>query len=109
MFFGRYENIHWVVDFWISLDSLLKFTTFITLLKGEIKAEKERVKKLEIESRQKTEKLEKKEKEIYAKCNTVIVELCKNIRTKFLEDDPKFARFVTNLEVFYYINFFYIS
>ena len=64
---------------------------------------------MEIESRQKTEKLEKKEKEIYAKCNTVIVELCKNIRTKFLEDDPKFARFVTNLEVFYFINFFYIS
>ena len=61
---------------------------------------------MEIESRQKTEKLEKKEKEIYAKCNTVIVELCKNIRTKFLEDDPKFARFVTNLEVIYHFSKF---
>ena len=68
-------------------------------MESEIKAEREKIQNFKLDAKQKTEKYEKKEKEIYAKCNTVVVELCKSIRTKFLEEDPKFSRFLTNLEV----------
>ena len=73
-------------------------------MEAEIKAEKEKNQNFKLDAKQKAEKYEKKEKEIYAKCNTVVVELCKNIRTKFLEADPKFSRFVTNLEVSTYLH-----
>jgi len=63
------------------------------------KLKRRRSKNWKLMQNKKNEKYEKKEKDIYAKCNTVIIELCKNIRTKFLDDDPKFARFVTNLEI----------
>ena len=72
-------------------------------MESEIKAEREKNQNFRLDAKQKAEKYEKKEKEIYAKCNTVVVELCKNIRSKFLNEDPKFSRFVTNLEVSIYI------
>ena len=68
-------------------------------MESEIKAEREKNQNFKLDAKQKAEKYEKKEKEIYTKCNTVVVELCKNIRTKFLNSDDKFSRFVSNLEV----------
>lgn len=62
------------------------------------KAEKEKNKQLQMDIKQKSDKYEKKEKEINAKCNKIVIDMCKNIGSKYLNDNPSYSRFVDFLE-----------
>ena len=70
----------------------------IKILEDQKRAEKEKVKKFEMEAKLKNDKFTKKENEIYGQCNTVIVNLCRSIQKSYLIGDQKFAAFVDTLE-----------
>ena len=62
---------------------------------AEIKDLKQKIKRMESDQRQKSEK---RERELIQKSNLVIIELCKAIQTKYLDKNEKFAAFVTNIQ-----------